>query len=274
VADFVICPRCRRQNPADSIFCNRCGVRLLNAGVYYNRRDSGSGVGTGQLLLGLGVLILAGLVLGGGAIVLLANRPGPTPTHIAVGPTPTGAATLSTASPSPVPVPTLVTPAPTATLIPTGFPTVAPTITPEPTPVPTATPVPTPAPTPLACALASQGTDVKEWQLGLGHDTQKVPNPKSWCIRHVTIGSWSGWGQARLMLNNKVVLQASCLPPGPCADADQDYAPPYQVNHGKVLRYVFTCFDDPSTPDPINECTDATSDGAVITISYEAFAAP
>ncbi len=228
----------------------------------------------GQLLLGLGTLILAGLVLGGGAIVLLSSRPSATPTHVAAGPTPTDTATVSTASPSAIPLPTLATLPPTPTLIATGSPTVAPTMTPQPTSMPTATPVPTPQPTPLACAVASQGTDVKQWQLGLGHDTQRVPNPKSWCIRHVTIGSWSGWGQARLMLNNKVVFQASCLPPGPCANADQDFAPPYQVNHGKVLRYDFTCFDDPATPDPINECTDANPDGAVITISYEAFGAP
>jgi hypothetical protein len=140
--------------------------------------------------------------------------------------------------------------------------------------MPTATPVPTPAPTPLACAVASQGTDVRQWQLGLGHDATKVPNPKSWCIRHVTIGSWSGWGTVKLMENNKLLFQATCLPPGPCSDSGQDFVPPHQTNHGRTLRYEFMCFDDPATPDPINECTDSTPDGAVITISYEGFVAP
>jgi len=34
LAAFLICPRCRRQNPPDSIFCNRCGIRLQIAGVF------------------------------------------------------------------------------------------------------------------------------------------------------------------------------------------------------------------------------------------------
>jgi hypothetical protein len=273
VADFVICPRCRRQNPADAVFCNRCGVRLLSAGVTYRGRDSSSSVGTAQLLLGLGVLVLAGLVLGGGAIFLLGS-PRATPTHVAVGPTPSDQPTLSTATPSAAPTPTLFTLPPTPTLLATASPTVAPTPTPAPTPIPTPTPAPTPAPTPVDCAVASQGTNVKQWQLGLGHDAQKGPLPKTWCIRHVTIGQWSGWGTARLMNKNQVVFQATCLPPGPCADASQDFVPPYQVNRGRTLSYDFACFDDPATPDPINECTDATPDGAVITIDYEAFVGP
>jgi hypothetical protein len=271
VADFVICPRCRRQNPADSIFCNRCGVRLLNAGVYYNRRDGGSNVGMGQLLLGLGVLILAGLVLGGGAIVLLGAKPSATPTHIAAGPTPTGQASNSSPSPSGIPLPTqtlFFTLPPTPTLIATGSPSAQPTITPEPTPLPTATPIPTPAPTPVDCAVASQGTNVRNWQLGLGHDAAK-PLGKTWCIRSVAIGGWQGWGTAKLMIKNTVIYQQTCLPPGHCSDSSQDFVPPYQAAKGKLLKYTFECFND-----ILNSCSDATPDGAVITISYEGFEGP
>jgi hypothetical protein len=248
-------------------------VRLLNAGVYYNRRDSGSGVGMGQLLLGLGVLVLAGLVLGGGAIVLLGNRPSATPTHVAVVPTPTAGATLATPTASVAPTQTLFfTPPPSPTLVATGSPTVAPTITPQPTPLPTATPVPTPAPTPVACASASQGTNVKQLQLGRGHDFHKGPLPKTWCIRNVTIGSWAGWGTARLKIVNKVIFEATCLPPGPCSDSSKAFVPPYQANRGKTLQYYFQCFDDPATS--VNECADSSLVGTVITIDYEAFAGP
>lgn len=243
-------------------------MRLLNAGVYYNHRDSSSSVGIGQLVLGLAVLVLAGIVLGGGAIVLLGSSPRATPTHVATGPTPSDQpSTTPTQSAGLTPGMTLP---PTPTLIATAPSTLAPT----PTPSPAATPTPEPSPvaTPIDCAVASQGANVKEWQLGLGHDTARLLQ-KTWCIRNVTIDSWSGWGEARLMLNNKVVFQASCLPTG-CATAAQDFVPPYQANRGKTLRYLFTCYDDPATPDPINECTDATPDGAVITIQYEAFVGP
>ena len=249
-------------------------MRLLNAGVYYNRRDGGSGVGMGQLLLGLGVLVLAGLVLGGGAIVLLGNRPSATPTHIATGPTPTAGLTLATPTASPAPTQTLLfTLPPTPTLIATGFPTVAPTITPEPTPMPTATPAPTPGPTPVACAVASQGTNVKQLQLGRGHEFHKGPLPKTWCIRNVAIGSWAGWGTVKLMIRNQVIYQATCLPPGPCSDSSKPFVPPYQANRGKTLQYFFQCFDDPETID-VDECADPSLVGAVITIAYEAFAGP
>lgn len=235
-------------------------MRLLNAGVYYRERIDSSSVGIGQLVLGLGVLVLAGIVLGGGAIVLLGNSPRVTPTHVATRPTPSDLP-LTTPTQSSGLTPG-ITPPPTPTLLATATPTPLPTLT--------AAPSPTPVPTPVDCAVASQGTNLKQWQLGMGHDTARLL-PKTWCIRNVTVDNWSGWGEAKLMLNNKVVYEASCLPTG-CATASQDFVPPYQANRGKTLRYQFTCYDDPS--DPINECTDATPDGAVITIQYEAFVGP
>lgn len=253
-------------NPADAIFCNRCGVRLLNAGVTYRDRDSSSSVGMGQLLLGLGVLVLAGLVLGGGAIVLLGNSPRATPTHVAGGPTPSDQATLATSTPSGAATPTLFTLPPTPTLLATATPTVEPTVTPSPTPSPTA------MPTPVDCAVASQGTNVKQWFLGRGHDTQKGPLPKTWCVRHVTIDQWSGWGTVALMNKNQTVYSATCLPTS-CSPASQDFVPPHQVNSGKTLSYKYSCFDDPATAD-VNECADLSVVGAVITIDYEAFVGP
>jgi hypothetical protein len=273
VADFVICPRCRRQNPADAVFCNRCGVRLLNAGVYYNRRDSSATVGMGQLILGLGVLILAGVVLGGGAIVLLGSSPTATPTNVAGGPTPSDQP-FSSPTLSAAPSSTLVSLPPTPTLLATATPTPFPT--PSATPTPTATPsptlAPTPSPTPLDCAVASQGSNVRQWQLGMGHDTARLL-PKTWCIRNITIDGWSGWGTAKLMNKNAIVFQATCLPPGPCTTASQDFVPPYQADRGKTLTYKFSCFDDPATAD-VNECADPSTVGAVITIQYEPFAGP
>jgi hypothetical protein len=243
-------------------------VRLLSEGVYYRNRDAASSVGVPQLLLGLAVLILAGLVLGGGAIWLLGNsRPGATPTNIAVVPTATPLASGPT--PSAAFSPTLP---PTPTLIATGSPSFLPTFTPTPSPAPTPTPVPTPAPTPVDCALASQGTAVKQFQLGLGHPTAK-PLPKTWCIRHVTIDQWVQWGTAKLFNKNQLVYQATCLP-GNCPTGSMDFVPPYQANQGRTLRYEFSCYEDPLTPDPFFECSDATQEGAVITIDYEAFAAP
>lgn len=222
-----------------------------------------------QLLLGLGVLVLAGLVLGGGAIVLLGSSgPRATPTNIAAGPTGTPLLTSSAPPPSASLPPTL---APTPTLISTGSP-ILPTFTPSPSPAPTPTPVPTPAPTPVDCALASQGAAVKQFQLGLGHAATKAL-AKVWCIRTVTIDQWVQWGTAQLFNKNQLVYQATCLPDS-CPPASQPFVPPNQVNQGRTLRYVFTCFDDTSITSPENECADATPDGAVITIDYELFAAP
>lgn len=245
-------------------------MRLLSTGVYYRNRDESSAVGVPQLLLGLAVLILAGLVLGGGAIVLLGNTsPRATPTDIAVGPT---ATPLSSSGPSPSALssPTLQ---PTPTLISTGSPPVLPTFTPTPSPAPTPTPEPTPAPTPVDCAVASQGANVKHFQLGLGHAATKDLF-KTWCIRHVTIDQWVQWGTAKLFDKNQLVYQATCLPDG-CSTGSWDYVPPYQADQGRTLRYVFVCYDNPATiGEGFNECSDAIQEGAVITIDYEAFAAP
>ena len=247
-------------------------MRLLNAGVYYNRRDGSSSVGIGQLVLGLGVLILAGIVLGGGAIVLLGSSPKATPTHVASGPTPSDLP-LNSPTLTAIPSATLFSLPPTPTLLNTATPTFAPTITASPSPAPTPTPEPTPSPTPLDCAVASQGTSVKQWQLGIGHDTARLL-PKTWCIRNVTFDQWVQWGTARLLDKNRVVYEATCLPPNPCAPASQPFIPPSRVNQGRTLRYEFTCFEDPATPDPILECADATQEGVVITIDYEAFVGP
>ncbi len=244
-------------------------MRLLTEGVYFRNRDTSSSVGVPQMLLGLAVLILAGLVLGGGAIVLLGNtRPSATPTGIAAGATGTPLLTSSAATPSAAFTPTLP---PTPTLISTATPFLP---TPTPSPAPTPTAEPTPAPTPVDCAVASQGSNVKHFQLGPGRPTKALP--KTWCIRHVTIDQWFGPGTARLLRNNQVVFEASCLA-SPCAGAERDFDPPYQADSGKTLRYEFDCIDDPATgtpESPVNECTDGNPDGAVITIDYEPFAAP
>lgn len=278
MADFVICPRCRRQNPADAVFCNRCGVRLLNAGVYYRNRDTSSSVGMGQLLLGLGVLVLAGLVLGGGAILLLGSTPRPTPTHVAGGPTGSIGPTSSTASPSPSPAPTptlLVTPSPS---FPFSFPpTLPPTPTPSPGPTlpPSPTPVPTPSPTPVDCAVASTGTDVKELVLSAANPSRTLG--KVWCIRDVTFhpifdpGVTTGYGTARLMRGTKVVAQYTCTTAS-CGDGPFMYVPPKRISAGSTLSYQFTCQDSADTVE--DDCADAIADGMTITISYEAIAGP
>ena len=224
------------------------------------------------MLLGLAVLILAGLVLGGGAIWLLGNsRPGATPTNIAVVPTGTPLLTSSAATPSAAFTPTLP---PTPTLIATGTSPILPTFTPAPTPAPTPTPVPTPAPTPVDCAVASQGLNVKHFELGLGHAETKLM-PKTWCIRHVTIDRWQQYGTARLFDRNKLVFEATCEPAN-CPDRNIDFVPPYQANQGRTLRYEFiNCIDDPATQgEGLDECNDTIQEGAVITIDFEPFAAP
>ena len=278
MADFVICPRCRRQNPADAVFCNRCGVRLLNAGVYYRNRESSRSVGLGQLLLGLGVLVLAGLVLGGGAILLLGSTPRPTPTYVAGIPTPTGSVQPTFPTPSPSP-----TAAPTPTLLVTFPPTFPSTLPPTPTasPVPTApptpTPEPTPAPTPVDCAVASTGTDVKTLVLGYGNPTSRGPLGKVWCIRDVTIhpvfnpGVSTGYGIAELRRGAKVIEDYTCTSAS-CGDGFSAYATPKRINAGSILSYHFTCQDGTDTPE--DDCADAIDDGMTITIHYEAIAGP
>lgn len=279
MADFVICPRCRRQNPADAVFCNRCGVRLLNAGVYYRNREPSSSVGLGQLLLGLAVLVLAGLVLGGGAILLLSNTPRATPTHIAGGPTGSIPPTSSGTSPSPSPAPT---PTQLVTFPSSLPPTLAPTPTPTPSPVPTLpptpTPEPTPAPTPVDCAVASTGLNVKELVLGYGNPTSRGPIGKVWCIRDVTFhpffnpGATTGYGTAKLLRGTKVVAQYTCTT-ALCGDGLFSYVPPKRINAGSTLSYRFACLDSPDTVG-IDDCTDAIADGMIITIHYEAIAGP
>lgn len=278
MADFVICPRCRRQNPDDAVFCNRCGVRLLSAGVSYRNRPEANPIGMGQILLGVGVLVLAGLVLGGGAIVLLAGAPRATPTHAAVIPSASNLPTFT--RPTPTFPPSLP---PTPTLLPTFLPTASPSPiatpspSPAPTPPPTQTPVPTPAPTPVDCAVASTGTNVRQLVIGYGNATSRGPIPKTWCIRGVVIHPVAGLGTTRLMRNNKVIAQWSCLA-FPCTDGtfppyDDGTSSPYQVRTGSTLRYDFLCSDDSATPE-VDECTDATPDGATITIDYEAINGP
>ena len=230
----------------------------------------------GQLLLGLGVLVLAGLVLGGGAIVLLGNSPRATPTHVATGPTPSDQPTLTTPTSSAAPTPTLFTLPPTPTLLATATPTVAPTITPSPTPVPTATPVPTPAPTPVDCAVASTGLDVKELILNSANPSRTLG--KVWCIRDITVSMLfasgiNSAGETKLLRGNAVFGRVDYICGSTtCGDAPYNYVPPRQLPAGSTLTYNYTCGDNLDTPD--NECADSNPDGTTITIHYEAFVGP
>ena len=273
MADFLICPRCRRQNPADAIFCNRCGVRLLSAGVSYRNRGASNAVGMGQIALGLGVLILAGLVLGGGAVVFLGGQR-PTPSRLAVLPSTTGLPTFVQPTATPAPSPTFVLP----TLIPTPAPsaTVAPTI--APTTQPTATPEPVPEATPVDCAVASTGSNVRTLVLGYGNSTSRGPIGKVWCIRDVTFhpvfnpGTTTGYGTARLMRGNKEIESYTCTT-STCGDGTFSYVPPKRVPVGSTLSYQFTCQDSDDTIG-IDDCADTIDDGMTIIIHYEAFASP
>ncbi|MEP7157807.1 MAG: zinc ribbon domain-containing protein [Chloroflexota bacterium] len=279
MADFLICPRCRRQNAADAIFCNRCGVRLLSAGVSYRNRGSSSAVGMSQIVLGLGVLILAGLVLGGGAVVLLGGQR-PTPSRISGLPStsPSGLPTFVQATATAVPTGTFVLP----TLIPTVAPSALPTATAGPTlgPTvpPTATPVPTPQPTPVDCAVASTGTDVKEAVLGYGNKSTRGPIGKVWCILDVTVHPlWgtgvSSYGRAWLQRDDKIFggVDYTCSSSS-CTDAPFSYVPPRRLPVGTTLRYFFLCQNADETLE--DDCTDGAPDGMTIIIHYEAFDAP
>lgn len=281
MADFLICPRCRRQNAADAIFCNRCGVRLLSAGVSYRNRSSGSAVGMGQIVLGLGVLILAGLVLGGGTVVLLGGQR-PTPSRISGLPStsPSGLPTFVQPTATAIPSPTFVLPTLIPTVAPSALPTASPGPTLGPTAPPTASPVPTPAPTPVDCAVASTGTAVKELVLGYGNKATRGPLGKVWCIRDVTIhpvftaGTTTGYGTARLMRGDKLFDNAeyTCATSS-CGDAPFTYSPPRRVAVGSTLRYEFTCQNSAETPIE-DDCADTIDDGMTIIIHYEAFDAP
>jgi hypothetical protein len=275
VADFLICPRCRRQNPADAIFCNRCGVRLLSAGVSYRNRSQNRAVGMSQIVLGIGVLILAGLVLGGGAVVFLGGQR-PTPSRVSTLPStsPSGLPTFvqTTATPLASASPTFVLP----TLIPTATP--LPTATVAPTVPPTATPAPTPAPTPIDCAVASTGTAVKEAVIGYGNKNTRGPIGKVWCVRDVTVHPlWSSgvssYGRAWLQRDDKIFggVDYTCSSAS-CGDAPFSYNPPRRLPVGTTLRYFFLCQDSGETPQ--DDCTDGTPDGMTIIIHYEAFEAP
>jgi hypothetical protein len=277
VADFLICPRCRRQNPADAIFCNRCGVRLLSAGVSYRNRNPSGAVGMGQIALGLGVLILAGLVLGGGAVVFLGGQR-PTPSRISSLPSPTtsGLPTFVQPTATVLPSPTFVLP----TLIPTAAPSasIAPTI--APTAPATATPVPTPAATPIDCAVASTGANVKEAVVGYGNKSTRGPIGKVWCIRDVTVHPlWSSgvssYGRAWLQRDDKIFdnVDYTCSSTS-CGDGFNSYTPPRRLPVGTTLRYFFQCQDNTTETPLVDDCTDATPDGMTIIIHYEAFDAP
>lgn len=280
MADFLICPRCRRQNPADAIFCNRCGVRLLSAGVSYRNRSSGSAVGMSQIVLGLGVLILAGLVLGGGAVVLLGGQR-PTPSRISGLPStsPSNMPTFVQPTATAVPSSTFILPTLIPTVAPSGAPTTAPGSTPGPTVPPTASPVPTPAPTPIDCAVASTGADVKTAVLGYKNKTMRGPLGKVWCIRDVTFhpvfdpGLTTGYGTAKLLRGDKIFAGAeySCGTSS-CGEGPFTYVPPRRVNVGQTLSYQFTCQDSADTIE--DDCADTIDDGMTIIISYEAFEAP
>lgn len=251
-------------------------MRLLNSGVFYrNRPENGSG-GMSQLLLGLGVLVLAGLVLGGGAILLLGNTPRPTPTHIAGLPSDSLLPTFPTPSPSPTPTPTLLVTFPPT--FPLSFPpTVPPTPSPEPTLPPTPTPRPTSAPTPVDCAVASTGLDVKELVLGYGHNKTRGPIAKVWCIRDITFhpvfdpGVTTGYGTAKLMRGSKLLAPYTCTTAS-CGDGPFMFVPPMRIKAGTTLSYKFTCENSSDTIE--DDCADTIADGMTITIHYEAIAGP
>ncbi len=243
-------------------------MRLLNSGVFYRNRPANGSGGMSQLLLGLGVLVLAGLVIGGGAILLLGGTPRPTPTHIAGFPTPTGSALPTFPTPSPWP-----TAAPTPTLIPSFLPTASLSPTPTPSPQPTATP----SPTPIDCAVASTGLDVKELVLGYGNSTTRGPIGKVWCIRDITFhpifdpGVTTGYGTAKLMRGTKLLAPYTCTTAS-CGDGPFMFVPPMRIKVGTTLSYQFTCQNSSDTVE--DDCTDAIADGMTITIHYEAIAGP
>jgi len=283
----LICPRCGRQNPDDALFCNRCGVRVRSGGVSYRSRHGESPMGGGsQVLLGLAMVLLAGVVLGGGAFVLLRSNPGVPPTDVAVVPTLTPSGGLETfvqptASPSPSPSPT---PSPSALFSPT--PLLSPTLpldTPSPTPAtpaPTATPRPRPTPTPAPEATpvnceAATGTPDRTVVIGLGNASQATPETRAWCVDVVTtrIVFGSTFGTARLMRGNRTLVEVNCVP-GNCQQVYERIFPdPRLVRPGQTLRYEFTCTGDPATPDD-DECSDGTPDGATFEIGYERISVP
>lgn len=232
------------------------------------------------MLLGLGVLVLAGLVLGGGAILLLGSTPRPTPTQIAGLPSDSLLPTFATPSPSPAPTPTLLT-TPSPSFPPSFPPTLPSTTTPSPVPTvpPTPSPEPTAAPTPVDCAVASTGTNIKELVLDSAHPVRN-PIGKVWCIRDVTFhpafnpapDASTGYGTAKLLRNNKLFAPYTCMAAN-CGDGLFNFVPPKRINAGSTLVYQFTCQDSLETPS-VNDCEDEIADGMTITIHYEAIAGP
>ncbi len=280
------CPRCGRHNPEDALFCLRCGQRLggRHSGVTYRHRQPGGGLGFGQTMLALLVVLLAGLVLAGGAfLVLFAGRPPLTPTQAGVGPTPTVSdlptfvqPTSSPSASTPLVTPSLL-PSPSASpsgsfFLPSPSPT-SPLETPQPTPQPTPrptprpTPQPTPQPTPADCSAASG--DLRETVVGIGNSFTRGPISRVWCIVRVEFNAISGIGIAHLYRDNREIERSTCFAETGCAPAARDFDPARRVRDGATLRYEFTDCDDPITLE--NECDGA---GATIVIFYRTIGAP
>lgn len=161
--DWYLCPECGQEKPAmpGSIHCRVCGLRTPgtlktcpHCGAYLEPRP------LPYLQIGLGVVILAGLVVGmirfepvltygAGQLALLVVSPTPTATATptatftpTITPTPT-----ATSSPTLTATPT-DTPTATSTPLPTSTTTPTPTETPFGDPTATNTPTVTPTPTP------------------------------------------------------------------------------------------------------------------------------
>ncbi len=272
------CPSCDRLNPPDALFCNRCGARLRKGGVTYRNRQQTQPWRVGQAVLAFSLLLLAGAVVVVGAMVLVkSGQPGATPTSAAaassspslppfVQPTPT---VLPSPSPPPSPTPPFVLPTPSVS---PSLPIESPSPSAGPTPTPTAAPTPTPEATPVDCAV-QPGTNIKTIFLGIGNPESRGPLPKTWCVRSVTIRHVSGFGTARLLRDGRLLFEASCAAPGACPDSVNEFSPPRRVRLGSTLIYGFVCADDPATIE-VDECTDATPDGATIQIDYEPIAGP
>jgi hypothetical protein len=288
------CPRCGRHNAADALFCSRCGLRLGGraSGVTYRQRQQSGGFGIGQGLLALIVVLLAGLVVAGGAFaIVFLGRPQPLPTGIAILPTPTATPFVTFVPPSPSPT---LSPSPTPfvfptpSLIPSGSPSISPTLpptlpptipptaspTPRPTRTPGPTPPPTPEPTPFNCAAAT-GADLISRVIGFGNPNERGPQAgRGWCVDRAVFRMVLGstFGVVHLYRNSRELASVDCTSVCP-APIERAFDPAVSVRDGQVLRYVFECVGDPSTPE-VDECSDGTPDGATIEFFYEVLDAP
>ena len=289
---MVKCPRCGRQNPDDALFCGRCGQRLGGraSGVTYRQRQQAGGFGIGQGILALLVVVLAGVVIAGGAfaVVFLWRPPAGLPTNSPIAVLPSESPSLSpSASPSFTPSP-LVTPSPTflfPTASPSVFPSASPLLTPSPTPfvtppptpqpTPPPTPRPTPQPTPVECRVASQGP-TREFFLGVGNDDRRGPRGGIyWCVHQATFRMVFGstFGEVRLMRGNRVLASADCTWPDGCPQpVVANFEVPREVQPDSALRYEFNCQGDPLSFE--DECNDGTPDGATIEIAFEPIEGP